>query len=160
MISGVVLVGAGILQHPSNPDLVLMGRRQGNPVMPGLWEFPGGKHEPGDRTMRHTVEREWREELDLPVEVGELVGLYEAVYGAGRRLVLRTYRVRVARSYDPSVAFHDSLVHRVERHPPGPHSELRWVDFRTAITELPCTPSTHAAWSQDFGVGILLEPWS
>jgi 8-oxo-dGTP diphosphatase len=53
----------------------LIGRREAGVALAGLWEFPGGKVEPGE-TPEQAAVRECREETGLTVAV---VGAYERV---------------------------------------------------------------------------------
>lgn len=48
-------------------DRYLVGKRAANKSQGGLWEFMGGKIEPGE-TLEQALARECREELDLEIE--------------------------------------------------------------------------------------------
>jgi 8-oxo-dGTP diphosphatase len=49
---------------------ILIDRRKVGGTMGGLWEFPGGKIEPGE-TVEQCIVREIREELAIEIAVGE-----------------------------------------------------------------------------------------
>ena len=57
---------------------VLMSRRRSDQAMPLLWEFPGGKVEPGEAPV-DALAREVREELGCEVRVGRI---HEVVFHA------------------------------------------------------------------------------
>jgi len=51
---------------------LLITRRREGTHLSGLWEFPGGKPEPGE-ALEDALRREIREELDAAVNVGERI---------------------------------------------------------------------------------------
>lgn len=55
-------------------DRYLVGQRAANKSLGGLWEFIGGKIEPGE-TPEQALARECREELDLEIENEHVVDL-------------------------------------------------------------------------------------
>jgi 8-oxo-dGTP diphosphatase len=57
---------------------VLMSRRRADQPMPLLWEFPGGKVEPGE-SPQAALAREVREELGCELTVG---GIHDVVFHA------------------------------------------------------------------------------
>jgi 8-oxo-dGTP diphosphatase len=83
-------VSAGILFR--NGLLLLTQRRDGD-HLGGLWEFPGGKREPGE-TFEVCLRRELREELGVEVEVGELLDTVTHDYPE-KRVYLRFFRGRL-----------------------------------------------------------------
>ncbi len=58
---------AGIIFHEGK---ILVGKRSYGVTTQGLWEFPGGKLEPGE-TPAECLQRECMEELKLSITVGE-----------------------------------------------------------------------------------------
>ena len=70
---------------------VLLARRGEGSDLPGLWEFPGGKREPGE-TPEDALVRELREELGIEAEVGPVLIEVPQEY-PGKRLRLEVRRV-------------------------------------------------------------------
>ncbi len=62
----VYQIGAGVIWKDGK---ILIGQRPLKGLLGGLWEFPGGKLEPGE-TLAHCVKREIQEELAVTVKVG------------------------------------------------------------------------------------------
>jgi mutator protein MutT len=72
----------------------LITRRRGGSHLAGLWEFPGGKREPGE-SLEQAMRRELAEELSASFDVGERVETVRWVYPE-RTVVIHFYRCRRA----------------------------------------------------------------
>jgi mutator protein MutT len=87
----------------------LIARRPKGVHLESLWEFPGGKREPGE-DLEACLARELREELDIKVEVGPL------------------WRRIVHRYPEKTVALHFFLCRLTLGEPRSQHgSEIAWV---------------------------------
>lgn len=108
-------VTAAILQKGGgapgcSPGQVLIARRPAEGLLGGMWEFPGGKQEPGE-DLSECLQREIREELGIAVEVGEEFGVYQHAY-THFKVTLHAFCC-IIKSGQPH---------------PMPGSELAWVD--------------------------------
>ena len=72
---------------------VLVQQRPEDAMLGGLWEFPGGKAEPGEAKPA-ACRREVREELGVEVEVGEPLGRIEHAY-SHFKITLWAFRCRI-----------------------------------------------------------------
>lgn len=60
----------GVAAIWNDQQQILIDRRRQDGLLGGLWEFPGGKLEPGE-TVEDCIKREILEELGIQIEVGE-----------------------------------------------------------------------------------------
>lgn len=95
-------VAAGLIfRH----GLLLITQRRKGDHLGGLWEFPGGKREPGE-TFEECLRRELREELDAGVEVLDLIETVVHDY-TEKTVHLRFFRCRLIDSEPRAVACAD-----------------------------------------------------
>ncbi len=85
MPTRIVTVAAAVIRRAG---CILLVQRPDGAEMGGLWEFPGGKLEPGETGIAALL-RELREELDIVVTVGNLYHTTEYLYPSG--LCVRLY---------------------------------------------------------------------
>ncbi len=70
-------VTAAVL-HAKNGQ-VLIAQRPSEALLGSLWEFPGGKREPGEG-LKDCLKREIQEELKCTINIGEKLGIYQHTY--------------------------------------------------------------------------------
>jgi len=84
MSSLPLIVTAGIVTHAGR---ILITRRPGGSKHAGMWEFPGGKLDPGESPPQG-LRRELLEELALEVETGDIFEVVYHQYDWGPVLIL------------------------------------------------------------------------
>lgn len=85
-------VVAGVLQDARGR--VLLARREGQRELAGLWEFPGGKVEPGEHPVQ-ALGRELHEEIGVEIDPDSATALIAVPHrmANGKRIVLDVYRI-------------------------------------------------------------------
>ena len=92
---------------------VLIGLRAANSFFSGVWEFPGGKLEPGETSISSLV-RELKEELNIVVNENDLsyIKSYDYVYPTKR------IKLHVFKCYQWSGEIKDIV-----------HDSLQWIEY-------------------------------
>ncbi|MDG4822891.1 (deoxy)nucleoside triphosphate pyrophosphohydrolase [Asanoa sp. WMMD1127] len=112
-----VIVGAAIVAERK----VLACARAHPPELAGMWEFPGGKVEPGESEAEALV-RECQEELGVRIAVRDRIG--DDIPLGHRRTVLKIFAARLVDG-QPS---------------PLEHAALRWLT-RDELDDVPWLPA-------------------
>lgn len=99
-------VTAAVLQQDGK---ILIAQRPQDGLLGGLWEFPGGKQEPGE-TLEACLSREISEELDVEIKVGALFGTYQHAY-THFRITLHAFHCQITGG----------------KLQPTEHSDVQWV---------------------------------
>jgi mutator protein MutT len=117
-----VIVAAAVIERRGR---VLITRRRAGTHLGGLWEFPGGKCEPGE-SLGDCLVRELREELGIAVEIGDQ--LLETTHAyPERRVELHFFSCDAAEEPAPLLGQEMRWVER---------SELASLEFPPADAEL------------------------
>lgn len=106
------VVGAVIVKDKK----ILAAKRGSEMSLPGLWEFPGGKIEPGE-TPEQALQRELQEELLCSADIGEHIETTAHEYDFGI-VTLSTY-------YATLEAGRPQLTE---------HAEIRWIPPADLLT--------------------------
>ncbi|MDQ0769786.1 8-oxo-dGTP diphosphatase [Pseudarthrobacter defluvii] len=126
----IQVVGGAVVDNLAHPAALLVARRSAPEHLAGLWEFPGGKVEPGEEPETALV-RELAEELGIAVRLGpELPAEEPQGWPLNERASMRVWFAEVTRG--------NAL-------PLEDHDELRWVDLqdREAVLGLPWIPADY-----------------
>lgn len=136
---------------------LLMCLRRSTALRPRLWELAGGKVDPSDASPRDALAREWAEELyflgsggvELPVVVAAGERIATGIVEADVRVLIELFEVSLVKPQESGRPHEVSsgLVRSRESHGlplslirSRDHDEVRWVDPRDAVRNLPCSP--------------------
>ncbi len=99
----MIEVAAVILENQQKK--VLIGRRRAGGSCSGLWEFPGGKVEPGE-TLEQCAVRECREELGVTVRLRDIFDKAVHAY-PDRTVALTFFRGEIAEGQPKTTVHHE-----------------------------------------------------
>jgi len=103
------VVGGAVVDSLADPRTLLVARRTAPPQFAGMWEFPGGKVDPGEAPER-ALHRELLEELGVEVRLGaELAASEPAGWPLNDRAVMRVWFAELAAGTPQPLEDHDEL---------------------------------------------------
>ncbi|WP_370647281.1 (deoxy)nucleoside triphosphate pyrophosphohydrolase [Arthrobacter sp. zg-Y1116] len=121
------VVGGALVDSLRQPSRILAARRSAPEALAGLWEFPGGKVEPGE-SCTQALHRELAEELGVRVQLGaEITGPLDEGWRLNDVAAMRVWLAEITEG---------------TAEPLEDHSELRWVDLNAdALMDLAWIPA-------------------
>ncbi|RME08232.1 MAG: NUDIX domain-containing protein [Anaerolineae bacterium] len=112
------VVTAAIIQREGR---VLLGQRPPQGLLGGLWEFPGGKQQPGE-SLTTCLRREIDEELGLKIQVGDRLGSFRHAY-THFRVTLHAFFCQAEENASPQRRAHARLtwarLEELDKYPMG-----------------------------------------
>ncbi|MET1086924.1 MAG: (deoxy)nucleoside triphosphate pyrophosphohydrolase [Arthrobacter sp.] len=124
----IQVVGGAVVDRLTKPSRLLAARRSAPEELAGLWEFPGGKVEPGE-DPEAALHRELGEELGIGVRVGaELPSGSSGGWPLNDRASMRVWFAEILQG---------------EPAPLEDHDELKWVSLADPdeVLALPWIPA-------------------
>jgi 8-oxo-dGTP diphosphatase len=124
----IQVVGGAVVDSLAEPSMLLVARRSAPEQLAGLWEFPGGKVEPGEEPEA-ALARELLEELGIGVRLGaELPAQVPGGWTLNHRASMRVWFAEIAHGEPKALEDHD---------------ELRWVALKdhSGVLGLPWIPA-------------------
>ncbi|MFD1211601.1 (deoxy)nucleoside triphosphate pyrophosphohydrolase [Arthrobacter sp. GCM10027362] len=119
------IVGAAIVDSLARPSRLLAARRSAPEHYAGMWEFPGGKVEPGE-SCEDALRRELMEELGVDSRLGaEVAGPLEQGWPLTAGAAMRVWLAEVSSGEPLPLEDHDEL--RWVPLDPGPLGALPWI---------------------------------
>lgn len=130
-LNGKLIVGAAIIDSLAAPQRLLAARRTRPEALAGLWEFPGGKVEPGEDPEAALL-RELREELGVEAELhDEVVAPETAGWPLANGASMRVWPAEVTNGFPLPLEDHDLL----RWVPLSAAAELAWIPADLPIVE-------------------------
>lgn len=114
------IVAVAIVDDLTAPTRMLAARRNRPESLAGLWEFPGGKVEPGESDTA-AVHRELREELGVQLRLGaEIAGPLPQGWQLNDKAAMRVWF---------------AVITEGEPRPLDGHDQLAWLDLNDSLGE-------------------------
>ncbi|HCJ55509.1 MULTISPECIES: (deoxy)nucleoside triphosphate pyrophosphohydrolase [Glutamicibacter] len=103
------IVAVAIVDDLAQPTKLLAARRNRPEALAGLWEFPGGKVEPGESEVE-AVRRELREELGVQLRLGAPIpGPHPQGWQLNEKAAMRMWFAQITDGEPATLDGHDQL---------------------------------------------------